>query len=362
MPEYAKEVFRSFPELDAAWAEPHPTSKLRKLRRAADAVREKLLGEGPVEALVTCSLITLPYPTVFAFSGAARSPAPYIMMTNRMQVVQFRADGGAVKTLLFNPTDYDRGQRGPFYWALRQKYGNFLSDKVLSHRHGTVASHLDLLGLRPEDIDYIAFDHFHLQDVRGWLGGDGAPPFFPRAKLLVMRREWEMVKDLHPMQQVWFVPNGTDGVPENRVVLLDCDAWLGPGVALISTPGHTQGNMSLAVSTDRGLFCVSENGVATESYSPLCSGIPGIKAAAEHLGVEVVLNGNTRESSLDQYASMVVEKTLAGPSKADPSFVNFFPSSELTSSIYAPGLSPTFSHGELSQGTIRRPTRVAEAA
>jgi hypothetical protein len=48
------------------------------------------------------------------------------------------------------------------------------------------------------------------------------------------------------------------------------------------------GNMSLAVATER--------------YTPLRSALPGIRGAAEHLGLEVVLTGNTREHSLDQYS------------------------------------------------------------
>ena len=222
-------------------------------------------------------------------------------------------------------------------------------------------SHLAGLGLRPEDVDFLAFDHLHVQDVRRWLGGDGEPAFFPRAKLLVQRAEWAQVQDLHPMNAVWYVPNGCSGVPEKRVVLLDGDAWLGKGCAILSTPGHTLGNMSLAVVTPDGTFVTSENGVSTESYTPLRSEIPGVRSYAEQFGHEVVLNGNTRESSLDQYASMVVEKIVAGPSKRDPSFVNFLPSSELTPSVLAPGLSPTFSHGEVSHGDLRPtvPTRAA---
>ena len=68
---------------------------------------------------------------------------------------------------------------------------------------------------------------------------------------------------------------------------------------------------------------VSENGVACESYTPLQSQIPGVRSYAERMGYEVVLNGNTREDSLDQYSSMVVEKIVAGPAKDDPTFVAF---------------------------------------
>jgi hypothetical protein len=50
---------------------------------------------------------------------------------------------------------------------------------------------------------------------------------------------------------------------------------------------------------------------------------------------------------------MVVEKIVAGPARADPTFVNFLPSSELTSSMIAPGLAPTFSHGDIDHGNLR---------
>jgi glyoxylase-like metal-dependent hydrolase (beta-lactamase superfamily II) len=353
---------RRLPGLEEAWRERVPGRRLELLRSAAAEAREALLEAGPVEGLATCPLVTFPYPTVFAFSGAALSPAPYVMMTNRMQVVQYRDWDGRSRILLFNPTDYDRGERTPFFARLMERYGDFISRRVMRTRHGTVASHLEALGLRPEDVDYLAFDHLHVQDLRGWLGGEGASAFFPRARLLVHRMEWAGANDLHPMQRAWFVPDGMKGVPAERVVQVEGDAWLGPGVAIVATPGHTMGNWSLAVVTGRGLFVVSENGVATESYSPERSGIPGIRATAEHMGYEVVLNGNSREHSLDQYSSMVVEKVLAGPSKVEAGYVNFFPSSELTASLMAPALSPTFSHREISQGQIVPPRAHIRAA
>jgi hypothetical protein len=211
-------------------------------------------------------------------------------------------------------------------------------------------------------VDYLAFDHLHVQDIRRWLGGEGDAAYFPRAKLLVQRAEWECAKHLHPMQAAWYVPNGTAGVPEERVVLLEGDVWLGPGAAILSTPGHTRGNMSLAVATDREVFVVSENGVATESYTPLQSGIPGVRGFAEHMGLEVVLNGNTREDSLDQYSSMVVEKLFAGPSLVEGAFVNFHPSSLLTGSMLAPGLSPTVVLPAPNFGDVRPPATARRAA
>ncbi len=334
--------------LTEAWREPLPAERLRKLRRAAEATRERLMSGGPALSSSTHRLVTFPYPTRYAFNGGALSPAPYVMMTNRMHIVQFEHEGQR-KTLLFNPSDIEADRAATYYADLAATFGDFLSRKVIPTYYGTVEQHLADAGLRPHDVDYIAFDHLHVQDVRRWLGGAG-PAYFPNAKLLVMRDEWDTARDLHPLNSVWYVPHGLD-VPAEKVLLLEGDVLLGPGVALLSTPGHTRGNMSLCVVTPQGPFVVSENGVSPESYAPLQSRIAGVRAYAEQMGVEVVLNGNTREDSLDQYSSMIVEKIVAGPSTIDPAFPAFAASSELTTSFLAPGLAPTFSFTPRDVGT-----------
>jgi hypothetical protein len=323
--------------LREAWTAPLPAERLRRLRRAAETTRERLVSAGPVASCTTHRLVTFPYPTTYAFSSGALSPAPFVMMTNRMQIVQFEHDGRR-RTLLFNPSDIESNRGATFYADLATRFGEFLSNKVIPTFHGTVEEHVRSVGLTPEDIDFIAFDHLHVQDLRRWLGSKA---YFPNAKLLVMREEWLTARDLHPMNAVWYVPNGCD-VADDRVVLLDGDVRLGVGVALLSTPGHTRGNMSLCVVTANGPFVVSENGVSPESYVPSQSRIAGVRAYAEQMRIEVVLNGNTREDSLDQYSSMIVEKLVAGPCASDPSFPAVATSSELTASIFAPGLAPTF--------------------
>jgi hypothetical protein len=344
---------RRFEALDAAWKVEVPGQRLKALRRAAPSVREALLGSGPVAALRCCPLLSLPFPTPYAFSGAALSPAPYVQLTGRMVVVQFNDWDGQPRTLLFNPSDVERGGSTPFYANLAQRYGAFVAGRLLGQARATVLSRLSELGLGVQRVDYLAYDHLHLQDVRGWLGAEGIPGVFPGAQLLVDRLEWASTRELHPMQYVWYAPDGTRGVDERRVVQLEGDAWLGPGVALLRTPGHTLGHRSLSVVTDGGLFVFSGNGVATECYAPMQSAIPGLRSWAERMGCEVVPNGNTLESSLDQYASMVLEKLLAGPSAVDPLYPNVLPSAELTASLLCPGLSPTFTLVPPSQGAIR---------
>jgi hypothetical protein len=156
----------------------------------------------------------------------------------------------------------------------------------------------------------------------------------------------------HPLQTEWYCPDGITGVPADRIVPLDGDYLIGGGFAIVRTPGHTDGNHSPCIVTDRGLWTVSENGVAVESYAPECSEIPGVRKYARDRDVEVILNANTRENTLDQYTSMILEKTLADPVPDRPEFPQHFPSSELVKSLLAPGLAPTYSHGGITHGTV----------
>ena len=219
------------------------------------------------------------------------------------------------------------------------------------------------LGLQPADVDYVSFDHLHVQDVRFVLGStepgrDGKgpiPPLFPNAKLITQRREWDTFESVHPMQWAWYVEQGIDGVPEENVILVEGDVELGRGCALVWTPGHTDGNHSLCINTPDGVWVSSENGVCADNWHPRISKIPGVRKTAEFFGREVILNSNTLEDSIDQYDSMIKEKALADPNPRDPRYLNILPSSEMADWKRQWPIVPTFSYGGMNYGEIERP-------
>ena len=357
-------------EMDAAWAEPCPGERLAAVRRAAMRLRQRILDAGRAVSVRTFPLVTFPYPTEYGLAGAARSPAPYVMMRNAMQLVQVEAPPGGEPgsaggrrhlNILVNPTEPDRSVEAPYFARQVERYGSFVSQRLLSRRHGSVREALDQVGLRPEDIDFITFDHLHVQDVRGLLGttepepgrAEPTPALLPNARLLVQSAELRTLRCPHPLQARWYVRDGVRAVPADRIVELDGDYLLGGGLALVRTPGHTAGNHSPVLHTDRGLWTISENGVAPECYAPMASEIPGVRRYARELETEFVLNANSREDTLDQYTSMALEKALADPSHERPEFPQCFPSSEMVRSVLAPGLAPTFSHGAITWGEVR---------
>ncbi len=348
-----------------------PGEELDALREAVPDFRRVIGDSGLPSAVTTCDLTSVPYPTRFGFHGAAKSPAPLLFILNRMLVVQWDDEDGQRRTLLWEPSDVELGEHTPFFDALRRKMRLPVNAARKMLNHGTVLGHLRALGIDPADVDYLAFDHLHTQDVRRQVGTRspcpdlGSPsgplaPWFPNATLLVQRREWEAIRHLHPLQAPWYQPETYVDLATERIRLVDGDALLGPGVALMATPGHTAGNMSLVLRTDRGVWTSSENGIAAEAWAPHASRIAGLRSASADYGREVVMNANTLEFAAWQYNSMVVEALVADPTP-EGTFRQTFPSSELVKHPLAPGVTPTFSFGAIEHGRIRQ-SSVAVAA
>ncbi|HEU0131807.1 MAG TPA: hypothetical protein VFQ85_12535 [Mycobacteriales bacterium] len=344
-----------------------PAAALRRVRAQAPEFREWFRRTGELTAVVTRSLVTLPYPTQFALWEACTARTKFVWMTNRMFVLQWR-EGDRTRTLVAEPSDYDLGVDTPYlrHAIDRLPMSEDLALKMLFVRHPRVTQHLADLGIRPEDVDYLVFDHLHTQDVRRLIGTttpqpdlgfpDGpVPAAFPNAKLIVQRTELEHVRDTHPFQARFHQPWTYDAIDESRLLVIDGSVLVAPGLALLRTPGHTLGNHTIVMNAPgRGVMTSSENGVAVEAYAPEHSKLPGVAAFAKRWDYEVVLNFNTPEYASWQYNSMVAEKLIADPVPGAEQFPQVVPSSELTKHRLAPRVTPTFRHGDLTIGTVAR--------
>jgi hypothetical protein len=328
-------------EMDEAWRVGPAGARLEAVRKAARSLKERLHKSTKVQSVRTYDLITLPYPARYGLGDAARSMMPFVMITNRMQLVKVKSKDG-LKKILVNPSDHVRDEETPFFKRLGDRFSGVpLSRKLMVKVHAEVPDRLQEAGVRGSEIDYITFDHLHTQDLRGLM-----LEWCPNAKLLVQKEELAIYERLHPLQNDWYIADSLKGIPSDRFQLLDGDFLVGEGLALVRTPGHTIGNHSIVVHSDRGLWTISENGISVDNYQPERSEIAGLAGHARSRGVEVILNANTREHSLDQYTSMVFEKTLADV--APEGWIQHFPSSELTGSTF--GIAPTFSHRAITSG------------
>lgn len=340
-------------ELSRAYSSPH--ARLDATRRAAHALRERMWDEPPVLFYRSFDLIRAPYPTYYAFSGVYAQSAfkfPLVHLLNRMFVVQYLDHDRALRTLILSPTDHQANRQTPFFKRLAkgipQKINHFFAPQ-----YNTVENALAQCGIEPQQVDYISYDHLHTHDIRKWLGSNGEPAYFPNARLLVHHQEWASAMNLLPIQRDWYCPQGIAGIASERILPFEGSLSLGPGLALIHTPGHTEGNHSMAARVPDGIRVSSENGVGVDSYEPINSRINAVRRYAQSTGMEVILNGNTLEGSNDQYISMVLEKTLAGPSE-NPEYPNCATSSERTPFWAFPGDLPSHLFGEAHFGSVHR--------
>ncbi|MCP9950888.1 hypothetical protein [Actinomadura madurae] len=332
-----------------------PGARLRVVRAQGRAFRREFPSTGTPDSVVTCDLITLPYPTRFGLFRASRALAPFLSITNRMLVIRWTESGGRRRVLLFEPSDHELGRYTPYFDTLSRRTPAVVERQIV-HEHGTVLRHLDRLGIGPEEVDYLMFDHLHTQDLRRWVGTTAHQddlrrrprPAFPNAKVIVQRDELAGLAELHPLQRPWYQPATYRDVPPEAFLPVEGSVVLGPGVAVVKTPGHVFGNQSLVLNTSTGIWVSSENVIAAEALTPERSKLPGLAKWARSWQQEVVLNANTIETTADQYNSIILEKTLADRSQADSRFLQFFPSSELTGAWTNPGTRPTFAHRRIT--------------
>jgi glyoxylase-like metal-dependent hydrolase (beta-lactamase superfamily II) len=343
-----------------------PAAALRRIREQAPEFREWFRETGVLTGVATRGLVTLPYPRQFALWEACTARTKYVWMTNRMFVVRWE-EGGRTRTLVAEPSDYDLGIDTPYlrHAIDRLPMSEERALKLLFVRHPRVTEHLAALGIRPEDVDYLVFDHLHTQDIRRLVGtttpqpdlgyaNGPVPATFPNAKLIVQRVELDHVRDAHPFQARFHQPWTYADIDESKLLVIDGSVLVAPGLALLRTPGHTLGNQTIVMNApERGVMTSSENGVAVECYAPRHSTLPGVAKFAKRWDYEVILNFNTPEWASWQYNSMVAESLIADPIPGTP-FRNVVPSSELARHRLAPRITPTYAHGDLTLGRVAR--------
>ncbi|MDM0038593.1 hypothetical protein QTH89_19330 [Variovorax sp. J22G21] len=342
-------------DFDGARDAAGPQDRLRELRKRGRQFRERFLEEPAVRYARSFDLLRIPYPAWYSFTGvyAQQLLKPHMVhLLTRLVLIQFDDFDGRLRHLLFSPADFETGSETPYFKRLGEQTPKFLHSTI-APMYATVPQALQSVGVAPESIDYITYDHLHTQNVRRWLGDKSSPGVFPNARLLAHRQELASVQSLLPIQADWYCPQGLDGVPPERIVAFDGSVQLGRGIALVHTPGHTEGNHSLVYRAEDGLRVSSENGVSADSWAPDRSRHNGIRRYAKATGAEVILNGNTQESSNAQYLSMVLEKTIAGDSTRHE-FTNVVPSSECSPHWLFPGAPTSHLWGCTEFGTLAR--------
>ena len=120
------------------------------------------------------------------------------------------------------------------------------------NRTGDLLNQLKGLGVNPEDVDIVLHSHLHHDHV-GWnldLTGDTPKPYFPNARYLVPRLDWEYfiqpdVLETAPQVRENVLPLEKLGIMD----LIDEGHNVTDEITTLDTPGHTPGHQVALISS-----------------------------------------------------------------------------------------------------------------
>jgi glyoxylase-like metal-dependent hydrolase (beta-lactamase superfamily II) len=108
------------------------------------------------------------------------------------------------------------------------------------------------VGLRSEDIDLVIMSHLHFDHCGALVtpGRDGElTPLFPRAKHVVQARELQAWRQPDPRSKPSYKPENLGILEEsNRLLVVDGDAAVAPGIRVRVTGGHTAAHQAVYVT------------------------------------------------------------------------------------------------------------------
>jgi glyoxylase-like metal-dependent hydrolase (beta-lactamase superfamily II) len=193
------------------------------------------------------------YEITILHDGQRSFPLPATFVTNVPldQAKQAAADAfmpaGKV-TVPFNPTLINTGSK-----LVLLDTGNGPSPDGAV---GQLFPNLAAAGVQPGDIDIVVISHLHPDHINGLRAADNSVAF-PNATIIAPEPDWSfwmsdenMARATSPVDKNYFANTRKilTGM-ESRVGRYNWGAEVAPGITALSTPGHTPGHTSFAVSS-----------------------------------------------------------------------------------------------------------------
>ena len=173
---------------------------------------------------------------------------------------------------------------------LATAYRGFPAKQVMSFEKALAG-----LGLKPEDIDIVIQTHLQWDHT-------GNTQKCKNAKVLVQEEELRFAYAPHPVLAPTYKKALFKGL---NFVVVKGQQEIAPGIELIPTPGHTPGNMSVAVNTEKGKAIITGFCCLKENFGPPEG------ASEELIEVTPVVGPGIHLNAVDGFESVLLVKGLA---------------------------------------------------
>ena len=128
-------------------------------------------------------------------------------------------------------------------------------------------------GFRADDVTTVVNTHLHFDHAGGNTHRDAEGRValsFPRARYHVQRGEWEWAHRANERTQASYLPDNYEPVMEaGRLVLLEGEGEVVPGVSVMLTPGHCPWHQSVVIRSGGQTACFLADVVPTMAHLPL---------------------------------------------------------------------------------------------
>lgn len=112
------------------------------------------------------------------------------------------------------------------------------------------------LKVRPEDVDTVFLSHLHYDHINNIA-------FYPKATVICGKQEWEYAAtekdEWTPLESLLYLKNN------RQVKLVEDNEEIFPGIRALFVPGHTPGQMALALDTEDGVLVLAGDSVKNRS-------------------------------------------------------------------------------------------------
>lgn len=134
-------------------------------------------------------------------------------------------------------------------------------EKAIGGRIYTFEEGLARFDLTPEDIDIVIHTHLHNDHCEN----DAA---CVNAVFYVHAKELERIHDPHPLDYRYNEEFIEDVEEAGRITVVTADQDILPGIAVVHTPAHTDGGLTVLVNTEKGTAAITGFCVIDENLNP----------------------------------------------------------------------------------------------